>query len=244
LSADADTLRDEIELLTRSLVDARAEHARGELDDEGLETIERRDGARLAAAAAELAALAPEDPRPVTAPGAVGPRRHPLWLLGVAGACLAVVVGVLVVAAVNPFARAVHPRAPTTTTGKVRALLYEAELLVKGQHQLRALTAYDAVLSLAPRNPEALVESGWLRYEFPGLGAHDAAQVALGAAELARAVRLAPRSAAAHLYWGIVLYQHDHDDRAARAQLIRAASLPESKLDQRITETFMYLLSG
>ncbi len=244
MSADADTLRDEIELLTRSLEDARAEHARGELDDEGLETIERRDGARLAAAEAELAALAPQLQRRAATPDTTGPRRRPRWLLGVAGACLAVLLGVLVVAAVNPFARAVHPRAPSTTSGKVQALLFEAELLVKGQHQLRALTTYDAVLSLAPKNPEALVESGWLRYEYPGLGAHDPAQIALGAAELARAVRLAPGSAAAHLYWGIVLYQHDHDDRAARAQMIRAASLPESKLDQRITETFMYLLSG
>lgn len=242
--SDPVALRDEIELLTRSLEDARQEHARGELDDEGLAAIERRDGARLAAAEAQLAALDPVDPPPAPAPTAAGERRRPRWLLGVAAACLAVAVGVIVVAAVDPFAAPVHPPVPTTTAGKVRALLIEAELLVSERHELRALTAYDAVLALAPRNAEALVESGWLRYEYPGPSAHDPARVALGVDELARAVRLVPRSAAAHLYWGIVLYQHDHDDRAARAQLIKAASLPESTQDQRLTEAFMYVLSG
>ena len=188
--------------MTRSLDDARAEHARGELDDEGLDDdrAARRRPARRRAAAA-LAALAPErsrDPSPRRGPSGraaapSGSSSSQERASRSSSACSSSLRS-------NPFARAVHPRAPTTTSGKVQALLYEAELLVKGQHQLRALTAYDAVLSLAPRNPEALVESGWLRYEFPGLGAHDAAQVALGAAELARAVRLAPRSAAAHLY--------------------------------------------
>lgn len=244
MSTDAGALRDEVELLTRSIDDARREHARGDLDDDGLEAIERRDGARLAAAAARLAALAPAAAPSAPAPAGDGTRRRPRWLLGVAAACLALVVGVVVVAAADPFARAAHPPVPVTTAARVQALLVEAELLVRDQRELRALTAYDAVLALAPRNPEALVESGWLRYEYPGLGAHDQAQVALGAAELARAVRLAPRDAAAHLYFGIVLYQHDHDDRAARAQLIEAAALPESTTDQRLTEAFMYLLSG
>ncbi len=243
MSADAIALRDEIELLTRSLDDARDEHARGELDDEGLSAIERRDGARLAEATARLAALPAPAPGPAATSPTTGPRRRPRWLLGVAAVCLAAVVGVIVVAATDPFARPVHLPAPRTTAEKVQALLIEAELLVSERHEQRALTAYDAVLKLAPKDPEALVESGWLRYEYPGPSAHDPARVALGAAELARAVRLVPRSAAAHLYWGIVLYQHDHDERAARAQLIRAASLPESRLDARITETFIYILS-
>lgn len=240
---DAFWLRDEIELLTRSLEDARAEHGRGELDDEGLAAIERRDGARLAEAQRELTALAPDAPARSEATVELGPRRRPRRLLGVAAVCLAVVVGVVVVAEANPFARTVHPHAPASTAGTVEVLLYEAEVLVNERHALRALTAYDAVLALEPTNAEALVESGWLRYEYLGLGAHDPAQVGLGATELHHAVRLAPDSAAAHLYWGIVLYQRVHDDRAARAQFIRAASLPESRLDARLTETFIYLLS-
>jgi tetratricopeptide (TPR) repeat protein len=239
---DPFALRDEIELLVRSLADARAEHDRGELDDEGLTAIERRDGARLADAEARLAALTPARSS-YAEPAHVGPRRRPRWLLGVAVACLAVAVGVVVLAVADPFTRPVHPKAPTTTTGKVQALVYEAEVLVNEGHELRALTAYDAVLALSPKNAEALVESGWLRYEYPGLGAHDAAQVELGVAELDRAVRLAPRSAAAHLYWGIVLYQHFHATRAARAQLIRAAQLPEDSAEVALNEAFIYTLS-
>jgi hypothetical protein len=243
VSSDPIALRDEIELVQRSLDDARDEHDRGELDDEGLAAIERRDGARLADAMARLAAIAPVVPASEAGRADLGPRRRPRWLLAVALACLAVAVAVVVLAVADPFASPVHPKAPTSTSGKVQALVDEAEVLVNGGHELRALTAYDAVLALSPKNAEALVESGWLRYEYPGLGAHDPAQVDLGVAELAHAVRVAPSSAAAHLYWGIVLYQHFHDTRGARAQLIRAAQLPEDTAEVALNEAFIYTLS-
>jgi tetratricopeptide (TPR) repeat protein len=234
VSGDAANLGDEIELLARSLEDARAEHARGELDDASLAAIERRDGARLADARASLAALGaatPSAPRPATS--AAGPRRRPRWLLGVAAGCLVVAVGAVALAAADPFAGPAP--AGSTASGKVHGLLLVGEVLVGSDHPLRALTAFDAALRLAPRNPEALVESGWLRYEALGLGHHRPAEIARGAATLRRAVRLAPHDAAAHLYFGIVLFQHDRDATAARAQLLAALALPESPAEQALT---------
>jgi len=242
VSEDAAALRDEVELLVRSLDDAREEHARGELDDASLAQIERRDGARLADARAALDGLA-VGPAPTVAPPAAGsgPRRRPRWLLGVAVTCLALAVGVVALAVADPFART--PSAPPPVPSRqIHDLLTVAELFVGTRHPLRAITAFDAVLRLAPRNGEALVESGWLRYEDLGLGDHRPAQVALGAAALRRAVRLAPDDAAAHLYFAIVLYQHDHDATAARAQAMRALSLPESPGDQAITYALLATL--
>jgi tetratricopeptide (TPR) repeat protein len=243
VSADADALRDRVELLMRSLDDARGEHARGDLDDASLDAIERRDGARLAAARAELATLEP-DVLAETRPPARGASPRPRWLLGVAVASLAVAVGIVAIAATDPFARATRLHLPSTRQAKVASLVIAAEVLVTQRHWLRALTAYDAVLRLAPRNAEALVESGWLRYEYPGLGGHDPHEVALGVIELHRAERLAPNDAAAHLYWGIVLYQHFHDPRGARAELLRAASLHESPGDARLAMALIYALSS
>ncbi|HEV3212716.1 MAG TPA: hypothetical protein VGZ03_04895, partial [Acidimicrobiales bacterium] len=210
MSADAEVLRDEIALLTRSLDDARAEHARGELDDASLAGIEQRDGARLAEATAALDALGPTtDPAPGPDARGDAPRHRPRWLLVVAATCLVLAIGVVALAVADPFGTA-PPAGSTTTRGRVHALLLYAEVLVASKHPLRALTAFDAVLRLAPTNPEALVESGWLRYEVLGLGHRHADQVALGAAAVHRAVRLAPHDAAAHIYWAVVLYQHDH----------------------------------
>lgn len=242
MSARGDALRDEIELLTRSLDDAGAEHARGELDDAALAAIVRRDGVRLAAARDALGELgddaAPDPPR---ASSPLGPRRRPRVLLGVAAACLAIAIAIVALAVARPFASE-PPAGSATTQGKVHALLLVAEVLVGSDHPLRALTSFDAVLSLAPTNPEALVESGWLRYEDLGLGEHRPAQLALGAAELRRAARLAPRDAAAHLYFAIVLLQHDHDRAAARAQVRLASALPESVDERALTFSLLATL--
>jgi hypothetical protein len=234
--------RDEVELLERSLADARGEHARGELSDAGLAAIERRDGARLDAARTRLGptSVAPEHPGERSDPGAATARRRPRWLLAVAAACLAGAAAVLVVAVVNPFATA-RPLGPTTRHNEVVFLLGIAEDDLVG-HPRQALTAFEAVLRLDPTDAEALVEEGWLRYEYVGLPRHDPRAEALGLAELRHAVRVAPRNAAGHLYYGIVLDQLRHDRRAARAQVRRAASLPESpSLALQTTAVLAYL---
>jgi phage terminase Nu1 subunit (DNA packaging protein) len=50
-------LEDEAEFLRRSLTDAEAEHAAGDLSDEDFALLERRDRGRLAEVTTELAEL-------------------------------------------------------------------------------------------------------------------------------------------------------------------------------------------
>jgi hypothetical protein len=124
---------------------------------------------------------------------------------------------------------------------RVQVLLFSAEFEVAQKHTLRALTLYDAVLKLDPASPEALAESGWLRYEY-GLGIRSVREERAGEAQLARTIRLAPREAAGHLYYGIVLFQRHRDRTRAIAQLQRAAELPESSVEQSLTAAFLSLL--
>ena len=237
--SDADLLADELSLLEASIADARAEHEAGDLDDDALAAIVRRDGARLAEVRARLGELASGPPAALgTVP--LAHRRRRARLLVVAATSLAVVVAVVVLAATNPFAAGPAPL-PVTRNVQLLGLLVVAEKAVAEGEQLRALTAYDAVLRLDPRDAEALIESGWLRYE-QGLAQHDEGWVRAGAATLRRAVVVAPNAAAAHLYDGIVLYQYDRERTAALRQIQRAGDLPESSFEQSVTATFLAIL--
>lgn len=237
--SDADLLADELLLLLASIADARAEHEAGDLDDDALAAIVQRDGARVAEVRARLAGLASGQPAaPVT--GRPPHRRRRARLLVVAATSLTIAVAVVVLAAVNPFAAAPAPLRVTKAV-QVLGLLVVAEKAVADGEQLRALTAYDAVLRLDPRDAEALIESGWLRYE-QGLAQHREGWVRAGAATLQSAVVVAPNAAAAHLYDGIVLYQHDRDRTAALHQILRAGDLPESQFEQSVTATFLAIL--
>jgi tetratricopeptide (TPR) repeat protein len=241
VSDDVAALRDEVALVQRSLDDARAEHARGELDNDGLAAIERRDVARLADARRRLEAApaSPQAPDPQREPISLGSRRRPRRLLALALACAAAVALVVALAVAQPFAGQ-GPALHLTPAARVQVLLTSAEFEVAHQHTLRALTLYDAVLRLDPTDPEALAESGWLRYEY-GLGIRSVAQERIGEAQLARTIAVAPREAAGHLYYGIVLFQQHHDRAGAIAQLQRAAELPESSVEQSLTAAFLSL---
>jgi len=251
MSDELRRMRDEAALLGRSIDDARAEHALGELDDASLAAIESRDGARLAELRAAIGELPAGTSQAHVAPGARAPAargaatrrpRRSRLLVASCATALAVALAVIAVVLARPFA----PTPPTlqvAPSARVTVLLVAAESALASGHPLQALTAYDAVRRLDPTNTEAMIESGWLRYE-AALGAHDAAQAALGAAELKRAVAVAPNEAAAHLYYGIVLYQRDHDVHGALAQLRRAASLPESSVEGSLTAEMLALVGS
>ncbi len=244
MSDDAVTLRDEVALLRRSLADATAEHARGELDDDALAALERRDAARLERALERLAALGVTDAPPVAPAGeksAVAPRRSPRLLVACALA-LVLSAGTIGVVLGHPFAGA-SPTFHVNTRHKLLVvLLLQAEQCVATGQNACALTAYDTVLRLEPHDAEAFIESGWLHYE-AGLLARRPGEVDLGAAMLRRAVAIDPGNAASHLYYGIVLLQHDHDAAAAKAQVLRSAELPESKSEESTTSELLYYLT-
>jgi tetratricopeptide (TPR) repeat protein len=244
VSDNAVTLRDEIALVRRSLDDARAEHARGELDDDAFDAIERRDAARLALALERLdAAGAPDADAPDVTPrtgGAPAVSRRSRRLVVACTVALALAAGTIGVVLGRPFAGST-PALRLTTLEQVAVLRIQGEMFVATGQNARALTTFDAVLKLEPRNPEAFIESGWLHYE-AGLAARRPGEVDLGAAMLRRAIAVDPANAASHLYFGIVLLQHDHDARAARAQVLRSAELPESPSEESTTsEVLSYL---
>jgi hypothetical protein len=244
VSNDAAAIRDEAELLARSLADARAEHARGELDDGALAEIERRDGARLDLVHERLATVGHLDAPPVgpAAQQPSGPRRSRRLLVACTVALVLSAATIWSVLA-RPFDSSAAPLRLHGVQSVVKVLLVQAELSIATGHNAQALTAYDAVLKLEPHNPEAYIESGWLRYE-AGVVSRRHGEVDLGAAMLRRSVVRYPGNAASHLYDGVVLLQHDHDAAAAKAQALRSAELPESAPEAELTAELLAHLSG
>lgn len=241
MSQDACSLRDEAVLLRRSLDDARAEHARGELDVEGLAAIERRDAARLSVIAELLAALPPDGAHEAhpRARSTARPRRS-RRLVATCALALVLAAGTIGVVLGKPFAAA-SPRVHLSGIQEIEVLQLLAERYVAIGQNTRALTTYDAVLKLDPRDPEAFIESGWLHYE-AGVVGHRRGEVNLGAAMLRRSISVYAGNAASHLYDGIVLLQHDHNLVGAHTEVLRSAELPESKPEAALTsELLVYL---
>jgi tetratricopeptide (TPR) repeat protein len=223
-------LSDERDFLQRSLADADREREAGDLSDDDHALLVARDSARLAEVEAELAELAelavlqpePTVPEPVEA--APGPERRPLsvWrVVGMVAACLLIAGGAVIL--VVHFVQARQPG--QSSSGSVtlsQAQLIEQQLdqaLVlnnKGQTKA-ALVLYDKVLSEDPSDPAALAYAGYLQWNV-GSAAHVAALVRIGRAEIETSVKDSPTYYEGHLFYGLVLENQDHNDRAAVAQ--------------------------
>jgi tetratricopeptide (TPR) repeat protein len=217
-------LSDERDFLQRSLADADREHEAGDLSDDDHALLVARDSARLAEVEAELAVLQPEPTVPEPVEAAPGPERRPLsvWrVVGTVAACLLIAGGAVVL--VVHFVQARQPG--QSSSGSVtlsQAQLIEQQLeqaLVlnnKGQTKA-ALVLYDKVLSEDPSNPAALAYAGYLQWNV-GSAAHVAALVRIGRAEIETSVKDSPTYYEGHLFYGLVLENQDHNDRAAVAQ--------------------------
>jgi tetratricopeptide (TPR) repeat protein len=85
----------------------------------------------------------------------------------------------------------------------VTQLLSEAEADIANGNVVAALSAYQQVLALSPKNVPALTQSGWLDFS---AGSSDAnpALVKLGVKDLREAIYYAPRNPAPRLYYAIV----------------------------------------
>ena len=77
-----------------------------------------------------------------------------------------------------------------------------------------ALELYDKVLSEDPSNPAALAYAGYLQWNI-GSSAHVASLVRIGRAEIETSVKDSPTYYQAHLFYGLVLENQDHNDPAA-----------------------------
>jgi tetratricopeptide (TPR) repeat protein len=225
-------LTDERDFLQRSLADADREREAGDLSTEDHALLVARDTARLAAVEDELAALdAAASARSRTAatsrsgpeqPAQSERRPMPLWReLGIVAACLLIVTGVVILVV-----HSVQARQPgQASSGSVT--LSQAQLIEQQLNQATtlnqqgstkaALELYDKVLSEDPSNPAALAYAGFLQWNV-GTTAQVASLVRIGRSEIETAVKDAPTYFQAHLFYGLVLANQDHNDTAAVAQ--------------------------
>jgi tetratricopeptide (TPR) repeat protein len=228
-------LTDEREFLQRSLLDADREREAGDLSSEDHALLVARDSARLADVEDELAALdaaAAASPTSSATEGAgrSGPSKPaqserapmPLWRkLGIVGSCLLIAAGAVILVV-----HSVQARQPgQASSGSVT--LSQAQLIEQQLNQANtlnqegstkaALELYNKVLSEDPSNPAALAYAGFLQWNV-GTTAQVASLVRIGRAEIKTAIKDAPTYFQAHLFYGLVLANQDHNNAAAVEQ--------------------------
>lgn len=192
-------LRDEIALREASLADASKELVAGELSESEAAAIERRERAALDKAHEELVALGPATTKQKSV------RRRRRWLLLSALGCFFAAAVVLLWSSLSP------RQAGNSITGsvslgqaqQVTQLLTEAEADVANGNVVAALSAYQQVLALRPKNVTAFTETGWLDFS-AGSSNTNPALVKLGVDDLRKAIKYGPRNAAPRLYYAIV----------------------------------------
>lgn len=229
-------LLDEREFLVRSLEDAAAEHAAGDLGDGDYALLRARDEHRLAEVEAKIEAGAIEAGAIEAAPvdqrrrlRLVRWRRH--WWLAAGGAVLVVVAVVVLVV------QLATPRLPgQIATGnvdlnaaqRVEKQLAQAETLVNHGKDTVALELYGAVISEDPRDPTALAEWGWLDWQ-AAQKARQATAAAEGASALEEAAKLDPKLYSAQYYLGVILVQEGAPTKAVAHFAKFLADHPTSK---------------
>jgi cytochrome c-type biogenesis protein CcmH/NrfG len=192
---------DEIALREASLTDARRERDAGELSAIEAATIEARETLALVAARAELEELrqSPEKRKPS--------RRRRRWLLFTGLVCFLIVIVVVLWASISPRQEgsSITGSVSLSRSQHITQLLSEAQNDLANNLVLSALTAYQDVLAISPKNVVALTETGWLDFS-AGSTSKSPTLVAYGVKELRTAVADGPRNAAARLYYGIAAY--------------------------------------
>jgi tetratricopeptide (TPR) repeat protein len=218
-------LTDERDFLRRSLEDADREHGAGDLSDEDHAVLTARDTARLVEVEAALATLGPEEKEAPDASGAgetPGRRALPLWRrIGIAAACLLIVTGVVVLVVHSVQGRQPGQFSSGSVTlsqaQQIEEQLSEALTLNNQGNQEGALELYDKVLSEDPSNAAALAYAGYIQWNV-GSSAHVASLINIGRAEVQKAVQVEPSYFEAHLFFGLILENQDHNDAAAVTQ--------------------------
>jgi tetratricopeptide (TPR) repeat protein len=227
-------LTDEREFLQRSLADADRERDAGDLSAEDHAVLVARDRTRLAEVEAELAAL---DTAGETDQATVRPPM-PWWRrVGIVGACLLIGFGAVIL--VVHFVQARQPgQASSGSVSVSQAQLIEQQLQQAGTLNQEgstkaALELYDKVLSEDPSNPAALAYAGFLQWNV-GTTAHVASLTRVGRAEIQTALKDSPSYFQAHLFYGLVLENQDHNHAGAVAQFndFLADAPPASELPQ------------
>lgn len=237
-------LTDELEFLRRSLDDADREREPVDLSVDDHALLVARDRARLAEVEAELATLGAARVAEKTrgagradrAPAERPPM--PLWRrLGIVASCLLIAVGLVIL--VVHFVQARQPgQASSGSVSVSQAQLIEQELqqadaLNQQGSSKAALVLYDKVLAADPSNPHALAYAGFLQWNV-GSTASVPSLMRVGRSEVETAIRSNPSYGQAHLFYGLILENQDHNHTGAVAQFTQFLNdaPPESELVQ------------
>ena len=221
-------LTDEREFLERSLADADREREAGDLSVEDHALLVGRDRARLAEVEAELAALnaivSSSDATPRGRSRSAQAEHTPMsWgrRLGIIGSCALIVVGLVIL--VVHFVQARQPgqaSSGSVTVSQAQLIeqqLQQADALNQQGSTKAALVLYNKVLTEDPSNPHALAYAGFLQWNV-GSTADVPSLTRVGRSEIETAIRDNPSYGQAHLFYGLVLENQDHNHAAAVAQ--------------------------
>jgi hypothetical protein len=150
----------------------------------------------------------------------LGRRRTRRVLVGLSCACFAALATVVALALAGV---RLPGQTPTGTVSEPQSVqigqdLDEASVLGSSGDIVQAVQAYEQVLDLDPRQPQALAYLGWLD-RLTGRSRSDATLVRAGDSLIARAVAADPGYPDARAFDGIALLQDRHDDAAGISEL-------------------------
>ncbi len=217
-------LTDQREFLQRSLRDADAELAAGDLSPEDHALLTKRDRKRLDDVTAELSSMgveADDVSHEVGDEPEEGPTRADWRRIGIIASCFLIVAGVVILAD-----NAINPRLPgQASSGSIslpKAQLIEQQLsqaasLSNSGQALSAYKLYNKVLAEDPNDPNALAGSGWLEWNY-GTAGHDPTLESAGLKDEEKATKVAPTLFAGHFFLGLILFEQYDNFKGAVAQ--------------------------
>ncbi|HEV3186497.1 MAG TPA: hypothetical protein VGZ04_00455 [Acidimicrobiales bacterium] len=227
-------IRDEITLREASLADARRELEAGELTKLQAATIEAREEVALRLAYEELGEATSDDARRRPT------RRRRRWVLLMGLGCflIAVIVVLWSSLAVRQAGNSITGNVALNQAQHVTQLLSEAEADVANGNVVAALSAYQEVLTLSPKNVQALTQTGWLDFS-AGSSNTNPTLVSLGIKNLRSAIAYAPRDPAPRLYYAIVAASTPGNTALAKNEFNVFLSLKPSAAQLDIARPFL-----
>ena len=230
-------IRDEITLREASLADARRELEAGELSKLQAATIEAREELALRQAYEELSEATDEVARKRPA------RRRRRWVLLAGLGCFLVAVIVVLWSslAVRQAGNSITGNVSLSRAQQVTQLLSQAEADVANGNVVAALSAYQSVLTISPKNVPALTQTGWLDFS-AGSSNTNPSLVAIGIRNLRNAITYAPRDPAPRLYYAIVADSTPGNTALAKSEFKVFLALKPSAAQLAIARPFLLQL--
>lgn len=227
-------LLDEIALRRASIGDAKREYSNGDLTESEFRQLIERDEAAIRQLERDLesAALVSEEVKK--------PRRRRRGLLLVAITCflLAALGSVVAALSIRQAGSSDTGNVSLSRNQKIHQLSIEAEADLASGSVTAAMSAYQQVLQLDPKNAEALIQSGWLTFSAASTRKNPVL-VQKGISLLSEAIKVAPLNPAAHLYYAIVAASTSQGQRLAREQFKLFLRLNPSEAQRAIAEPFL-----